>query len=282
MGSLVVSQKDIQNFMPAMAMHEQQGISFAFSAPPEELRRFIPADMEIVAPFVTGYVGMIKGTTYSGPFTESGIGVPVRVKQTGDTGNYFISYMVHGPGGFNATAIGRDYMGTPKKYADSIECWRTGSKAGAKVVRKGVTLIELEMDIDGEYNTYAAQQVLGYNVSGTTKGSNLYYRFCVDANEDGSVGFSNGHIIKLDRETDVRSAEMGKITSLKLGSSENDPYGDLTILQPVGAVFYNYKETRVQRVAKVADVDISESLPCLLTARYDRGVFGDAEAYLAV
>lgn len=277
---IIVNENNIENFMATTIMYEQQGVSFCFACPPEVLRKYIPADLEPLANVVTGYVGMIKGSSYSGPFTESGLGVPVRVKKTGDTGNYFFSYLVHGPGAFNATAIGRDYMGTPKKYADSIDCWRTGKKVMARVVRKGVNLINLEVEINGEYNTVAAKSVLGSASSGTVSGSNIYYRFNVDANEDGSVGFSNGHIVKLDRDTDIRSVEMGKITRINLGYSENDPYGELEIAQPLGAVFYNYKETRVNRVAKVADADVYESLPCLLSSRYDRGVFGDTECYL--
>lgn len=278
--SFVVSEKEIKRFMPPTTMHEQQGVSFCFSSPPEVLRKLIPVDLEPLANVITGYVGMIKGSNFSGPFTESGLGVPVKVKKTGDTGTYFLTYLVHGPGGFNATAIGRDYMGTPKKYADSIECARAGRSVHAKVVRKGVTLIELEADIDGEYNTVTAEQVLGHAPSGTVAGNTLYYRFNVDANEDGSVGFSNGHIVKLDRETDIRTAEMGKLKSIRLGSSENDPYGDFEICQPLGVLFYDYKETRVHRVAKVADVNVYDSLSCLLSARYDRGVFGDTECCL--
>lgn len=278
--SLIVNERDIQNFMAKTVMYEQEGISFCFSSPEEKLKKLVPAEMELLAPIVTGYVGMIKGSSYSGPFTESGLGVPVRVKETGDTGNYFISYMVHGPGGFNATTIGRDYMGTPKKFADSIECRRTGKNVTAKVVRMGQTLVELEADLSGEYNSGLAEKVLGRGASGTISGCNLYYRFDVDANRDGSVGFSNGHIVKLNRDTDVRSIEMGNLTAITLGGTENDPYYELEISQPLGVVFYNYKETRVNRVARVADADVYKSLPCLLSSRYDRGVFGETECYL--
>lgn len=281
MGSFISSAQDLKGFMPQMTMYEQQGVSFAYSAPPEVLRRIVPDELEILAPIVSGYVGMIKGSSYSGPFTESGLSVLARVKETGDVGNYNISFMVHGPGSFNATAIGRDYIGTAKKYADHIECWRAGATAGARVVRKGVTLIDITMDVDGDYNSYAAEQVLGKDPAGTVRGSNLYFRFCVESNADGSVGFSNGRIIKLDRETDIMRAEKGKLRSISLGHSENDPYSELAVVKPLGALFYHYRETRVTRVAKVAGFNLEETTPKLLTARYDRGVFGDAEARLS-
>ena len=282
MAKFYLDDTDVKKFMKNVVMHEQQGIAFAFSTPEEVIVKLLPEELEARMPFMTGYVGMIKGTCYSGPFMESGVGVPVKVKATGDCGNYFISYMVHGPGAFNASCIGSDYMGTPKKYADDISCWRNGTKAGAKVVRNGVAILEISMDVDGNYNTYAGGSVLGEDPKGTTMGSNLYYRFGIDAGEDGSLSFSNGHIVKLDRETDIRSYEKGKLTSVTFRSTENDPYEEFVVTNPVGAAFYNYKETRILKVAKVLDTEAGRSISKLLTARYDRGMFGDMETYLDV
>ena len=194
MSRFVVGQKEIDNLLSKALMWNQEGIAFSFATAPEILREIVPPQMEIAFPMIGGYVVQIKESNLGGPTMEAGLYVPVKLQRNGPVYSYFLEFLVHGPGAFNSLTQGREIFGTPKKIADSIQMWRIGDKAAAKVVRNGVTLIDVEMDIDGEYNTPAGATLLGQANATRSAGSNLFYRYFLERNEDGTVRFTDGQL----------------------------------------------------------------------------------------
>lgn len=61
---------------------------------------------------------------------------------------------------------------------------------------------------------------------------------------------------------------------LKLSSSPNDPWGELPINTIIGGAA-SVNDLVVHRANKLCDVDPEEIMPHLLTAYYDRTLFGD-------
>ena len=279
MSRFVVGKKEVDAFLQKSLMWNQEGIAFAYASAPEVLREIIPPQLEVAFPMVGGYVVQIKESNLGGPTMEVGLYVPVRLKRNGPVYSYFLEFIVHGPGAFNSLTQGREIFGTPKKVADSIDMWRIGNKAAAKVVRNGVTLIDVEMDIDGAYNTPAGAMLLGQPGATKSTGTNLFYRYFLERTEDGGVKFLDGQLASNQKETDIASYEAGKLR-IKMQSSLNDPLGELEVVQPLGAAFFKYSETRIIRCGKLMDVEnIDEIVPYLLTTRYDRGNMGDAEMF---
>ncbi len=106
--------------------------------------------LTLLAPVMSAYICQIKEPSFGGPFMESCIWFPVTYEET--RGNYFLNLMLHGPGEECGKIIGKEYCGLPKKTAERIEIRRIGDRAFAKVVRYGVTLLDVQVTLDGAYN----------------------------------------------------------------------------------------------------------------------------------
>lgn len=281
MSSFVVSKTDLKNFMLIPKINQQEGIRFAYETNADTLPNIVPPNLEVIAPYVCGYVCQIKEPSFGGPYMESCLYLLVKVKGTDMIGAYPMSLMLSGPGAESGLLLGRDGFAIPKKFADHMDVRHNGEYVSAKIIRHGVTLLELEAKLDGQFNTSLGSVFVGSPKLGeATPARCFYFKYDVNQTEKGNCEFSNVKLISNIMSTTTTEFVKGKL-SLKLTSSPDDPYGELEFIRPVGAAYYKYSDAVMASSMDIMNVDAEEYMPYLLSARYDRGLFGDDVTYLS-
>ena len=65
--------------------------------------------------------------------------------------------------------------------------------------------------------------------------------------------------------------EPGKLT-IKLDSTEDDPFGELPVLKPLGAMWYHFATSTMFKTLRLEEVNANKTAPYLITGRYDRSM----------
>lgn len=281
MSSFVVTKEDVKNFANIPCVSDQEGIMFAYSAPEEVLKKILPPHLELVAPVICGYFIQIKRPNFGAPYMES---VVYTVVKHGDiVGGYSLNLMLHGPGAEQGLLIGRECCGIPKKYADHMELRRMENQCTAKLVRHGVTLMDIEVDLSaGDYDAVAAGAMIGDPQPGEVgKTCSIFHQYDVTQTTEGNSVFSNVEMVTLDMENTNVSWEKGKL-KIRMTSSPDDPYGELEVIQPLGAAWFKNSDCKMLRTNPIAKLDAEITMPYLMMGRYDRSMMGYAGTYLNV
>lgn len=279
--SFVVSKDDVANFIKVPRVDDQEGIGYAYEMDEEVVRKILPPPLEYAGSVVAGYLTMIKSPSFGSPYMETCNWVPATY---GDTlGYYNISLMLQGPGASAGMIVGDQPCGIPKKFADKIEVTRMGPIARGTIVRHGETIFDIEVLIDGAYNDPAVG--VEWMGDGTSLGEpssawSWYHRYDMLQQEDGSTAFSNVRLLGEWYTSTTSQYEMGKILSLKVKSTPDDPYEELAMVRPIGASWYRQSEGIMEYTKVFAELDPEETMPYLLANRFDRGLMGDKSIYL--
>jgi len=150
------------------------------------------------------------------PFMDAGIVIPVDFD--GRQGGYFLFEYEDND---SAIAAGRDLWGYPKKYGD-IQLVDHGDRVTATVIRKGVTLIEISLAVDG-----TAVPALK-----TTPHLNIHIQPAPDG------GILNKRVIERDTSPDFKlTGTKSGSAVVKLGDLPSDPLGALQPAKVLGASY---------------------------------------------
>jgi len=189
--------------------------------------------------------------------------------------------MLSGHGAEMGQIAGREAFGIPKKLADMIEFSRIDNEATAKVVRHGSTLFECKVDLTGQYNVSTASLFLGNPQPGEVgHSSDFFHEFKTTQTENGNSVFSDLNLVKLELESKVEVFTPGNLVDLKVKSTPDDPFGELAVMQLMGAAYFEYDYFSMDRTIQLAELDVAEIMPYLMTGRYDRGMMGAKSTYL--
>ena len=277
MSSFLVSSDDVKNFANIPLLYKQQGICFVYAAPPEIIKKIVPPPLEIVAPVIVGYIHFFGQTSFGGPYIESIMATPCKYKD--DFGKYSYNLMLHGHGPEGGTIIGSNCCGIPKKRADFMELNRIGDFITGKIVRHGVTLLECEIKL-GAFNSPEAAKYLSAPVPGSVnEGLSFYHTFKMGQTEQGNTAFSEVNLVKLVTKSKAQSWEAGSLT-IKTNSSPDDPFGELEVIEPLGAAYFENEYIEMGKTIKLAELDAEKTMPYLMTGRYDRSMMGYPATYL--
>lgn len=278
MSSFLVTPDDVKNFVNVPVLYKQQGIYFVYSAPPEVIHKIVPPPLEVVAPVVIGYIVQFGGTNFGGPYMESCIATPCKYRD--DIAPYAYNLMLSGHGAESGTIVGSNCCGIPKKTADLIEVNRIDDVVTAKIVRHGTTLVDCTVKL-GRYNTSLASTYLGDPAPGSTnQGASFFHTFNMIQTEGGNSVFSDVNLVKLVTKAKTLSWEPGELT-MTTASSGDDPFGELAVMQPMGAAFYENEYIEMTKTVKLAELDPDATMPYLMSGRYDRSMMGHMSTYLA-
>lgn len=279
MSSFFVPDKNVENFSRNVRVDHQEGVILTYKAPEDVLRKITPPHFTLLDDTVNSYICQIKNPSFGAPFMESCIWF--RVKYGDQTGNYFLCLLLHGPGEECGKIIGRDCCGLPKKTTELIEVRRMGKTATAKVVRHGVTLMDVKIELDGEYNDPTASERIGDHQKGETFSSvNLFHKIDLNPTKDG-VEFKNARLMYTQYQNTCEEFVKGKL-EIKVASSPDDPYGELEVVKPLGGAWYHYGDVVRVDAGLIAEVDTRKTMPYLMTGLYDRSMMGDGGTYLNI
>lgn len=272
MASYVVSDEDVKNFLNLPSMNDQEGLGFAYATDEATLAAMIPAPLKLVAPVVCGYVVHMGKPTFSRPYLEQSTFALVSYKDK-MMGAYPLTLLLHGPGAESAVIAGREGAGIPKKLADAIEINRNDNSASATVERHGKTLMNINWEA-GELNDpsimkqFAGQLALGKEA----EMNSFFYTYDLDQHDDGSNHFTNVELVATQLRSLCDKVEPGKL-SIELDSTDDDPFGELKVLKPLGAAWFHFDTSVMYNTLKLESVDAAATMPKLLTGRYDRSFF---------
>lgn len=272
MADMIVSNEDIKNFLKLPSMNNQEGIAFAYLTDQATLEELIPEPLKLVAPIVAGYVVHMGNPSFGDPYLEESLFAFVSYKDK-MVGAYPISLLLHGPGAENGVLAGREGAGIPKKLADSIDLRRSDKTASAVVMRHGKKLLDVTWTA-GEVNEPAMLAKVGgqFKPGVEAEMNSFFYKYVINQHSDGTNHFSDVHLLDTQLKSLIDSVEMGSL-SIDLESSEDDPFGELKVLKPLGAGWFHMKTSTMFNTLDLAEVDADKTIPKLLSARYDRGFF---------
>lgn len=270
--SFIRTPKEIEYFLSkdhvASWMRDCEGIFASWVTDPDVIKKLLPPPLEPASPIVNVYIINVFESTVSTMYKEAALIIPALYK--GEPGAYTLGMLLQGSD--NGMILGREVMDLPKKNADSIEVRRVGDYAYANVIRNGVCLLELELEL-GEYNNPdLGPAVYAERIPEKTSSLNQYcFRFDSNRRADKGTIISNMAMDKVRIDSYTKTWEPGNI-ALKVRSTANDPWAELPVKNVVGGGWSRLDigllDSQIIPLGNEMKI-----LPYLLN-RYDAEVFG--------
>jgi len=199
------------------------------------VKALIPPPLELADPaLLIIYVSDINHPTFAKSYIEGGIGVLTKLTDNAGathTGLYYFNLQLCGSGSQNATFMGREQSGLPKKFADSISLKRVYDKVHFHIERNGVRLLDAQMIIGCYNNPYYSNglEELDPQKGLLQEGGVLTHRY----NIDDVNGLHNMQIYYYNSPTFYCHYEPA-YAKVNLKSSEYDPWGEIKIAEILG------------------------------------------------
>ncbi|BAN73672.1 MULTISPECIES: acetoacetate decarboxylase family protein [Lacticaseibacillus] len=271
MSSYVVSQTDVKNFLNLPSMNDQEGISFAYATDEKVLAKLIPKPLKLVAPIVCGYVVQRGKPSFGGPYLEQTLFALVSY-QDKMVGSYPLTLLLHGPGAESGLVAGREGAGIPKKLADRIELRRNDNQATASVDRHGKTLLTVDWEA-GDVNDPSILKTFGsqFALNKPSEMNSFFFTYDLNQDDHGANHFTNVELVATQMQSLADRVEPGKL-KIKVDSTEDDPFGELPVLKPLGAMWYHFATSTMVKTLHLEKVDAEKTAPYLITGRYDRSM----------
>jgi len=273
MSSFVVTLDELQK-KTNPEYNEMNDITAAtiYAIPDPSIKAIIPPPLELTDPaMLIIYVSDIRKPTFAAPYMEGGIGVLTKLKDNDGrthTGLYYFNLQLCGAGSQNATFMGREEAGLPKKFADSINLKRERNNVFFLIERNGVRLLEARLKI-GPYNDPSFTNGLEYldpRKGILQEGAVLTHRY-----SNGSPqGLSNMSISYYNSPTVYYHYESAH-AAVKLQSSAADPWGEIKIARILGGSWAknNNFVIDVTKVYSYPDSEAMNVMRYLYSGRFD-------------
>lgn len=94
------------------------------------------------------------------------------------------------------------------------------------------------------------------------------------------TAFLNIDLCMLFTEHRVHRYTPGKLVDVKVNSSPDDAFGELKVLAPMGAAYFETDGITMKGTKVLEALDPEAAAPYLMTSRFDRGMFGDSIQYI--
>lgn len=251
---------------PVSVMGNEKGIYFTFMSDFGKIAEVLPAPLEPAFPMVSGYIVTIDDPAFTAPYQEAMLGV--YAKYNGQIGMFPVSFLLSGPGAEMATLPGRERFGLPKKMCEEITLERNGNVIRGMAKRKGIVLVDVSIKL-GQYNSPVAEAFYGANIPGQKAGGNSFYaQPIIEPDGTGFDKFTGVNLYSNVAEYDYRVWDPGEVT-VRLQSSEDDAWGHFPVFENIGGA-YSENDLEMKDLYFLERLDPEETIPKLLTTRYDR------------
>lgn len=269
--SFIKSPEEVMSFYKTLnkSKETQEGIYFAWQTDLQILKKVVPPLLEPSGPYVMGFVCFINDTDFWKEYNEACLFIPVKYK--GHDFAYFLSMLIAGNNDM-PIFMGREAGGFPKKNAGELTLFRSGNCMKASVKRNGIRLFEAEAEI-GNFNHPDADLIFGgYQPGAEVSGYNANFKYDLDYQGD-RAGFIRVRLVAAEAVNNFHSVEKASITKLTLTPSQDDPWSELKVFQPLGAVYYKSDVTMYPAKTLVC-LNAEEYAPYLFGG-WDTSVFGN-------
>ncbi|MDY4196154.1 MAG: acetoacetate decarboxylase family protein [Peptoniphilaceae bacterium] len=269
--TFAVTNADLANFRKESNMLNQEGIYLVFRTKAEAVRELLPPPFEITDPcFAYLSVTHIKNPTFADPYYETILSVAA--KYDGKPAAYPLSLLLGGQGAEMATVFGREFGAMPKKLGCEFNIRRNGDEISVAMARRGAQIIDLRMTL-GDYNHPMADTCFGKPYVGKENKGQSYFIYW-----DRLAGIDPVHhedqtaLLRSHSTMIYRKWEPGSI-DLKLGATEDDPWGCLPVVEMLGGAWC-VNDLILEYQEWVQALKAEEVKPKILYAWYDKTGFG--------
>ncbi|NVM30729.1 MAG: acetoacetate decarboxylase family protein [Candidatus Helarchaeota archaeon] len=222
---------------------------------PEIIERILPPPLKPAErPICIAFIANYPSTNQGQPYHESDLFL--RVKFNDEYGNYHLAMHVTDD---RAMIGGREICGFPKKMAH-IKLERKDTDVKAWSERLGTRNIEINAKLTGKFNSSETPDLLKqFKILPTRKRGAVSYNFKYFPSPD-KTGFDYPpRLVRQETLIRPQSMEMGEV-EITLNSSVHDPWGELEIVNVLGALYLKTNNTMLPGEV-VAEVDPKEFLP---------------------
>lgn len=268
-GSYFIPKEKIAGFMKNAAMNSQEGI-FLYGLTDPKVKNLLPPPLELTDPakpmfFV--YIVNIREPTFAPWYMEGGIGLMAKYEDK--AGLYFLNLQLSGPGALMGAFSGREGSGLTKKLCERILVERVGDSAHCCIERKGVRLIDVELEI-GKYNSpnfhLEAEACMTQKEPLVTGGGCLLHMYRM-----GKDSFTDMELFFYDSPMRYYTWEPAS-AKVELRSSIDDPWADVPVVEVLGAGWSKCDNwvNGLTPLYKFTDSEALDTMQYLFSGRYDR------------
>lgn len=272
-GSYFIPRERIHSFMNPSAMNNAEGLCVIWETDPAIARRVLPPPLDLsnpLHPVVFAYATAIREPTFAPWYMEAGLSLFCRYRET--AGIYYLNLQLTGPGALMALCSGREFSGLPKKLADRIVVERTDDCARAYVERHGRRILDVEAVLGTSHDPALASLYPSVGAGSRKQDSCLLFQYQPGNATDGRMTLPRAYLLNYDSVTEYRTWEPGRIESIRLEPSLDDPWAELVVAKPLGAV-YTINSNCVSNVSPIAEFngdDADALFSYLFSGRWDR------------
>lgn len=217
------------------------------------VERVIPQPLQPVMPMAVAYIAEFPRTNFCEAYMEGALFVPVTYN--GEFGLYCLSMPLDGINGTNPDIpifCGRA-VGYPKKQA-KVRLDVAGKNAQGSMERHGIRFVEISADLNGKLNDTKSSEYMMIDQNNKELKSDVSvfnFKYDLDVTKN-RFDICNLKLIQSNCTSVTRSQEIGEV-DIKLTASVDDPWAELEVVKPLGAVYeirdlsmVSYKVTEIK------------------------------------
>jgi acetoacetate decarboxylase len=230
---------------------------------PDAVAELLPPPLEpMEMPLILGFVARFPKVSFDTPYLMGGMFMYCKYK--GEIGSYVLSAPESDD--FPVFA-GREVLGYPKKMAH-LELERNGDKMTGFIERRGVRLVEIRANLNGEANSPMGASVLSQMTGPLdpsqgklpeSDGINFLFKFAHSAAPDKAFEWPPKIVRQVTRMR-PRRMEIGNAEVLLKSSPSDSPWGRVPVAQMLGA-FSSISHNTMLPPTVIAEVDETAFLP---------------------
>lgn len=272
-GSYFISREELRPFMNPGEMNSEEGLYLCWVTDPAAARRVLPPQFDLLDPehpLAMVYVVNIREPTFAPWYMEGGLSLLCRYREL--AGVYFLSLQLSGPGAHMGLCSGREMAGLPKKMCERIVVERTGDWAQAFIERKRRRIFSVQVELGPCNDPLMSEMYRNHGPGYRDRGACLLFQYDCGKAPEGHLVLPRVRLVHYDSVTDYQSWEPGRITSLVMEPSLDDPWAEIPVVRLLGAG-YSVNSNWVAGITTLTEYTGEEAdslFSYLFTGRWDR------------
>lgn len=255
MGFVKSLQEVLANTRQTADFYDAEMLTVFWETKPEIVAKLLPPPLKPAnRPIAMAFIADYPRTNFDVVYKESALFL--RAVHDGAEGGYCLSMPVTND---MAMAMGREFLGFPKKMAD-IDFKRDGRSVEGWTERRGVRFVQIRANLTGKFSDPAAQEILTAALKpGAEGGINaISYNFKHFPAPEGGAFDYNPRLVK--QETVLKPKEMliGE-AEIILRPSDYDPWAEVEVVKMLGALYIKGDNSmlRGKAVAEVGSIEFA-------------------------